>query len=392
MTGRITALVLTLVAAPALAGPLEAQEWKAEAQAGRFHYLGGRVNTAASSLSLGIRRDGVRNGLLFSAGLPLSGTDPLWGYASLWQRAVVDRGGFFAGVDLSGHGFLHRNRQPSDATSSPWPPGLRGLLGDAPDPIGEGGGTTAYGLGGEVLPLVGYASARARVEARSGVSHVRTGFSDGESFGRTLRLSDARVTVAPTDFLLLQAQVQRFGADEGTYNYGGVTARLAHSHGSVWASTGRWFSVEDSQTPWGVGASFDIDKRTTISVAGRREGFDPVYLTGPRSSWSIGVGYRFGTPKRPAEPVPAVYEEGRATILLPTADADEQPLVAGDFNGWNPEPMTKNGKNWSYTVAVAPGAYNYAFVSVDGTWFVPESVPGRKDDGMGGHVAVLIVR
>ena len=28
--------------------------------------------------------------------------------------------------------------------------------------------------------------------------------------------------------------------------------------------------------------------------------------------------------------------------------------------------------------------YHYAFVAEDGTWFVPESVPGRQDDGMGG--------
>ncbi|HEY8485417.1 MAG TPA: hypothetical protein VIL13_12465 [Longimicrobiales bacterium] len=41
---------------------------------------------------------------------------------------------------------------------------------------------------------------------------------------------------------------------------------------------------------------------------------------------------------------------------------------------------------------VAPGVYHYAFVTADGKWFVPESVPGRKDDGMGGHVAVLVVR
>jgi hypothetical protein len=39
----------------------------------------------------------------------------------------------------------------------------------------------------------------------------------------------------------------------------------------------------------------------------------------------------------------------------------------------------------------APGVYHYAFVAEDGTWFVPESVPGRQDDGMGGHVAVLVV-
>ena len=54
--------------------------------------------------------------------------------------------------------------------------------------------------------------------------------------------------------------------------------------------------------------------------------------------------------------------------------------------------MERDGTFWSYTVAAAPGVYNYAFVSATGDWFVPENVPGRKDDGMGGHVAVLVVR
>jgi hypothetical protein len=40
---------------------------------------------------------------------------------------------------------------------------------------------------------------------------------------------------------------------------------------------------------------------------------------------------------------------------------------------------------------IASGVYNYAFRSASGEWFVPASTPGRKDDGMGGHVAVLVV-
>jgi hypothetical protein len=35
--------------------------------------------------------------------------------------------------------------------------------------------------------------------------------------------------------------------------------------------------------------------------------------------------------------------------------------------------------------------YHYAFRSADGEWFVPASMAGRRDDGMGGHVAMLVV-
>jgi len=46
---------------------------------------------------------------------------------------------------------------------------------------------------------------------------------------------------------------------------------------------------------------------------------------------------------------------------------------------------------WIHRVALEPGVYNYAFVDEAGTWFVPEDTPGRRSDGMGGWVAVLVV-
>ena len=71
--------------------------------------------------------------------------------------------------------------------------------------------------------------------------------------------------------------------------------------------------------------------------------------------------------------------------------AKGRPSIAGDFTGWKPVPMQRDGSRWTFTVKLEPGTYHYAFVGEDGTWFVPESVPGRQDDGMGGHVAVLVV-
>jgi hypothetical protein len=96
--------------------------------------------------------------------------------------------------------------------------------------------------------------------------------------------------------------------------------------------------------------------------------------------------------RRVAPPVPAAYVNGRATIRLPASATSTRPSIAGDFNSWTPAPMEREGDQWTYTVALARGVYNYAFVAADGTWFVPDGVPGRKDDGMGGHVAVLVVR
>ena len=53
--------------------------------------------------------------------------------------------------------------------------------------------------------------------------------------------------------------------------------------------------------------------------------------------------------------------------------------------------MEREGDEWVVRLPLAPGAYRYAFRSATGEWFVPSSTPGRRDDGMGGHVAVLMV-
>jgi hypothetical protein len=92
-----------------------------------------------------------------------------------------------------------------------------------------------------------------------------------------------------------------------------------------------------------------------------------------------------------APPVPASYVNGRASIRLRARDAQGTPRIAGDFSDWKPLPMTLAGGIWTATIAVPPGVYSYAFVNERGEWFVPESVPGRRSDGMGGWQAVLVI-
>jgi hypothetical protein len=53
--------------------------------------------------------------------------------------------------------------------------------------------------------------------------------------------------------------------------------------------------------------------------------------------------------------------------------------------------MRREGGEWVLDLALAPGVYRYAFVGDAGEWFVPEGYPGRIDDGMGGHVVVMVV-
>jgi hypothetical protein len=142
-----------------------------------------------------------------------------------------------------------------------------------------------------------------------------------------------------------------------------------------------------------LGGRLQLHRIVALDGGVRRDTYDPLALQPAQTSWSVGLSVLLaGRTRTVAAPVPAAYVDGRATIHLPLTAAGTRPSIAGDFNDWKPSPMEREGDHWSYTVAVPRGVYSYAFVAGDGTWFVPENTPGRKDDGMGGHVAVLVVR
>lgn len=65
--------------------------------------------------------------------------------------------------------------------------------------------------------------------------------------------------------------------------------------------------------------------------------------------------------------------------------------VAGDFNGWEPSPMTRveGAGAWTATVNIPSGTHEYVFV-VDGKQFVPDPLAGRyREDGFGNRNALI---
>jgi 1,4-alpha-glucan branching enzyme len=76
---------------------------------------------------------------------------------------------------------------------------------------------------------------------------------------------------------------------------------------------------------------------------------------------------------------------GPQQLLLPVriaccAPAAREVFVAGTFNGWNPSatPLVRDADgNWSVTVELVPGRYEFKFV-VDGAWCCE---PGCKEPG-----------
>ena len=243
------------------------------------------------------------------------------------------------------------------------------------------------------MPVLGYEWAAVQLQARAGVSRYSATFGDQRA-DRSVTLADLQATVTPTSALAIVPVVRRFqAAGEAAALYSGVSAVTASSTGSLWASVGQWTGGRSEGTPWSVGGRLSLHPLVSLDGAVRRDTFDPLSLQPAQTSWSIGLSVlTFGRARPVAPPVAAAYVNGRATIHLPVSATTARPSIAGDFNAWKPAPMEREGDYWVYRVVVTPGVYNYAFVGADGTWFVPEGVPGRKDDGMGGVVAVVVVR
>jgi hypothetical protein len=250
---------------------------------------------------------------------------------------------------------------------------------------------SGWGAAGEITPLVEYSTGSLSVLGRAGTAAFHSGFAD-QVFNRWLGVAHLRISKAVDSSVSVALEGRSHWAEEGTYPYVGVNALLVRPPLTTWGSMGGLFAEGVETVPWSVGSRLQVGDRVFLTGSIRRDAFDPVFQTPNRTSWSVGFSVAFPRgPTRMLAPVPARYDDGVATILLHAEQAGGAVLVAGDFNDWKAEPMTLQGDEWTFRVHLPPGVYYYSFVSREGTWFVPESVPGRKPDGFGGFIAVLVV-
>jgi len=378
-TSLIAALGLTMSSAPAAA-----QEWRVSAQAGRIRTA---LDPAPSeSFALGLQYDDPTTGLRLTGGVPMHSADALRGGASAWKRLSVRRRGVFAGLDVAGNAFVAVDRPVQGTSSGPLPGPF-----DPPTPLTAD--RSGHAFAGQAMPVLGYEASAFQLQLRAGVSRYAATFGDQRS-DRSVGLADLQATVTPTSAFAIVPVMRRFQATgEAATTFTGISAMTASTSASLWASVGRWTGGGSEGTPWSVGGRVSLHPRISLDGAVRRDTFDPMFLQPAQTSWSVGLSVlTSGRARTVAPPVPSAYVNGRATIRLPVSATNTRPSIAGDFNAWQPVPMEREGDHWVYRVAVTPGVYNYAFVGADGAWFVPESVPGRKDDGMGGHVATVVVR
>lgn len=358
--GTFTALILFATAA-------QAQVWAADLYVGRALYDPVAATVGTSNLVAALRYGGGRSSMLYaSAAAPLGSDAPWWGAVGGTGRLPLLRtdgpatAGRSAGLDLGGHGYLFR------------------------DPVSS---STGHGATLD-------AGAYARLDAGTGALEGRASWLQHES-----SLGDDRTSRGALDVGARLEYVARPGLGLGAggrwmqTEEGGFPAVSADVTGAVgvfraWVTAEQWLASDMQDTGWGAGLTVQL-AFADAWVSFRRDTRDPLYWNPQRRNWSVGITRRLGP--RPAPRLMPVIREGAAVLRLPASSDRAAVSVAGDFSDWQPIPMRRSDGTWELELALDAGVYRYSFVDADGQWFVPESVPGRMSDGMGGHVAVLVV-
>ena len=356
------ALALVLSAAGRTAA---AQPWAVDVSAGRLDYVALPADLGAAHLLGTLRYEAAPWNWVYGGGaLPLGPSDPLWtmaGAGARWWPARLSRPGAALGLDVHGEGFLFRDRL-----------------------VGQNGS----GASVDLLPFARLnAGTRAHVDVRAGW-RGHTLSQAGVTTRRGVLETGARLTRAAV--VQLEADVRVVHADTTAYPFVGGAIQVGRAQSAqVRLHGGRWVGGGLSDMGWGAGLALPLGSQGTLWASVRQDTPDPLYWNSARRTWSVGLTRRLG---RATSPLPAITAPGMVTIRLAARDAGDGTVsVAGDFNGWTPAPMRREEDAWVLRLPLSAGVYHYAFRAADGRWFVPASIAGRRADGFGGHVAVLVV-
>ena len=344
---------------------VRAQGWAADVSAGRLVYDPASIDLGTSILMGPLRYDSQRNMWVYgTVSLPGGGDGTFWTAAGtggrlLFPVSVENR--VSVGADVGGHAFSFNDRLV-DLT------GTGGSLDALPFVRKEAGAGFVEGRAGW----------RGQTLSFAGVRDTRSVFETGAraGYGATVRVEgDARLV----------------HATEGTFPFVGATMMYVAPRVEVWGHTGRWLHSSHDAGVWGFGSAVSLSLRTSVWGSVRQDASDPLYWNSPRRSWNVGLTHRLGRITPPPITV-ATTPAGTVAIRLSAADAPQGAVrIAGDFNNWQTVPMQREGDDWVIRLPLAAGVYHYTFNAANGDWFVPASTPGRRDDGFGGHVAVLVV-
>lgn len=355
----VAAALLILAAAPA--APAEAQ-LEVRSTFGEAADAATGVSSG-STLALGLTSARTPLTISLTAGVPTDAdTGTLWGDASLWGDwpRLLEPLGASAAVE----GFLYRDRL-----------------------LGAGGGAVTALIQAYHDLNAGPFLVRLKAAGRGGLLsadslRVRRALAGGGI--------DATVAGGPA---ALRLSAELWSGSEAVYPAVAATTVLQLDRVRITARVQQWLHRELTRTGWWVGTQAEVTDRLSVIAHAASPVTDILFFTPPQRSWGIGIQLFTGSSRREALPEPVVVAPGRTVELRVLASRASGPVrVAGTFNEWQPQPMTRADDQWVLALRLEPGVHEFTFVDADGRWFVPEGTPGRKPDGFGGWVGTVVVR
>jgi hypothetical protein len=345
------------------AGAVQGQGWATDVYAGRALYEPVSANVAATSLVGAVRYGAPRRSWFYAAAAaPLSENAPAWGASGVAARLPLQlpARGLTMGLAVGAHGYVYR---------------------DAVSELTGAGGTLEAG------PFLEAALAALRIEVRLGAREHLATFDGGSTSRRAL---EAELRATTQGAVRIGAGTRLVRVSEGSFPVVGADVAVVAGPVVLGVGVERWFATTLQDLGWSAGATLPLGF-VDVWAALRHDTRDPLYWNPARRTWSVGLTRRLGARSSGAVLAAAPSRDGRTVIRLTRGASHGAVSVAGDFTDWQPRPMQQAGSYWELGVALPPGVYRYAFVDAQGRWFVPTDVPGRRDDGMGGHVVVLVV-
>jgi hypothetical protein len=345
---------------------VEAQDISLDLSAGQIVYQPLSADVKTSNGAATLRFDAPQDLWLYgTAATPFGASDSRWaafGIGDRFMRPTFSNRRVNIGADLGAHGFLFR-----DAVL---------------DQSGNGGFI-------DVLPFVQVPAGLATLEVRAGWRGETLSYANAVDT-RSVLETGAHATYG--SLLKIEGDARWVRASEGVYAFFGGALRYGGTPMQAWLQIGRWFSDTLNDAAWGGGVDVALNDRFTVWTSVRQDAPDPLYWNLPRRNWSVGITRRFNRSARAREAASPRIDASGVLIRLDGAEVHGTSVsIAGDFNGWQPAPMQREGQDWVIRLRLAPGVYHYTFRSDRGEWFVPASTPNRRDDGMGGYIAVLVV-
>jgi hypothetical protein len=362
--GAVAAALMASLVALSHATPARGQGLAVDVSAGRLVYEPLSANVRTSNLTGSLRYD-TRSDTWVYGTVAAPGSDgTLWGAAGTGGRLMLNRSQLHrvnVGADVGAHGYSFRDRVVDQV-------GTGGTLEALPFArLSEGAGF-----------IEGHAGWRGHTLSFAGVRENRGVFETGARGGYGTTLS-------------VEGDARWVHAREGTFPFVGATVAYDVSRAQLWGQAGKWMATDLDERVWALGGGVSLGARTTVWASARHDAPDPLYWNSTHRSWSVGLTQRLGRVPAPLVPV-AASPAGAVAIRLSATDAPSGTVsIAGDFNNWQPAPMQREGAEWIVRLPLMPGVYHYTFRSATGEWFVPPSAAGRRDDGLGGYVAVLVV-